>query len=638
MSLMRQLWLAVVVSTLLAFVGSLSISIWSARSYLIQQLERKNSDNASSLALAMTQQEKDPVNVELQVAALFDTGFYQEISVVDPKGGVIAQRIQDRQDVDVPRWFLGLFSIPSRPGLAQVSDGWKQYATVKVVSHNQFAYQALWEQVSRLVMWFVIGGSLLGVLGMLLLRTIGQSLGNVVKQAAALAERRFITVDEPKPLELKAVTRAMNEMVERLKNIFAEEGARLETLRKKVNRDAVTGLSSRDYFMSHLRETVGGETFGSVGSLVMIRIADIGQINGKLGHQRTDALLKELGAVLYESGNGKPGQRAGRMKGGEFAVVCPTFADPAEAAKDIHDRLMQQWLPNWQGEIPELFNLAAVQYQRDQSIGALLTRADEALARAASMGPNSCFADQSQNRFSLPADQWRTLLTEAVDGGQLSLSFYSVVRGSDKQTLHQEGVIRLKPSSGDLVLSAGDFMPMAAKLNLAAPIDLGVVKMAIEHLSKGRGDVAVNLSAETIGDFNFRSRLVELLKTYPDMCARLLFEVPEYGAFRQFEAFCDLTRMLKQLGCRVGIEYFGQRFGEIDKLASLGLDYIKVHPSYVRDIQNNAGNQEFLMGLCRVAHGLGIEVFALGVQAKGDLELLASLGFDGATGPAVDAS
>jgi diguanylate cyclase (GGDEF)-like protein len=634
MSLMRQLWLAVVISTLLAFVGSLTISIWSARTYLVEQLERKNSDNANSLALAMTQQEKDPVNIELQVTALFDTGFYQEISVTDPKNVIIVQRIQDRLEKgNTPDWFVEFFPIPSKPGLAQVSDGWTQYATVKVVSHNQFAYQALWDQVARLLVWFAIGGSILGVLGTIVMRTIGRSLNNVVTQAAALGERRFITVPEPKPPELKAVTRAMNEMVERLKAMFAEEAGRLDTLRKKVNRDAVTGLSSRDYFMSHLREIVSGETFGSVGSLVMVRLADIGQLNSQLGHQQTDAMLKELGGVLYESGNGRPGQRAGRMKGGEFAVVCPTFEDPAEAAKDIHERLMASWCPNWSEKVPDLFHLAAVQFQRDQSIGSLLTRVDEALARAEGIGPNSFFADAGNNRFSLPAEQWRTLLTEAVDGGQLSLAFYPVIRNGT--ALHQEGVIRLKPGNSDAVLSAGDFMPMAAKLNLAAPIDLGVVKLAIEHLQHGAGDVAVNLSAETIGDFNFRNQLVQLLKGYPDLCRRLLFEVPEYGAFRAFDAFCDLARTLKQLGCRVGIEYFGQRFAESDKLATLGLDYIKVHPSYVRDIQNNPGNQEFLMGLCRVAHGLGIEVFALGVESTDVLPLLAELGFDGATGPAI---
>jgi len=178
-------------------------------------------------------------------------------------------------------------------------------------------------------------------------------------------------------------------------------------------------------------------------------------------------------------------------------------------------------------------------------------------------------------------------------------------------------------------------MPMAASLNLTAPIDLGVVQLAIEHLGKGSGDVAVNLSAETIADFGFRNRLVQLLQGHPQLCPRLLFEVPEYGVYKQFDAFCDLVRSLKTLGCRVGIEYFGQQFASNGKLTSLGLDYIKVHPSFVRGISLNPGNQEFLRGLCTMAHALGITVIAQGVEHADDLPLLAQLGCDGATGPGV---
>lgn len=54
MSLMRQLWVAVVIAAMVAFLGSLFISVWSAQSYLSQQLERKNSDIANSLALTLT--------------------------------------------------------------------------------------------------------------------------------------------------------------------------------------------------------------------------------------------------------------------------------------------------------------------------------------------------------------------------------------------------------------------------------------------------------------------------------------------------------------------------------------------------------------------------------------------------------
>jgi EAL domain-containing protein (putative c-di-GMP-specific phosphodiesterase class I) len=162
-----------------------------------------------------------------------------------------------------------------------------------------------------------------------------------------------------------------------------------------------------------------------------------------------------------------------------------------------------------------------------------------------------------------------------------------------------------------------------------------VVKLAIEHLRTSAGDIAVNLSAQTVADFGFRNKLTQLLKTYPDVCKRLLIEVPEYGVFKQFEAFREMAHTLKQMGCRVGIEYFGQHFADSGKLADLGLDYIKVHPSYIRDIASNQGNQEFLRGLCKVAHAIGITVVAQGVESKADLPLLAALGFDGVTGPGI---
>jgi EAL domain-containing protein (putative c-di-GMP-specific phosphodiesterase class I) len=145
----------------------------------------------------------------------------------------------------------------------------------------------------------------------------------------------------------------------------------------------------------------------------------------------------------------------------------------------------------------------------------------------------------------------------------------------------------------------------------------------------------VNLSAETIADWGFRNDLRALLKDHPALCKRLWLEVPEYAVFRHFDAFTELCKMLKALGCKVGIEFFGQRFAQGQKLADLGLDYIKVHPSYVRGIDQNVGNQEFLKGLCNVAHAIGIVVIAVGVVNEAEIARLRELGFDGVTGPAV---
>ncbi len=637
MSLVKQLWIAIALVMTMAFGGSLVVSVLSARHYLEQQLQVKNIDNATSLALSLSQMAKDPVTVELQVAAQFDAGHYRFIRVLSPTNTLIVERVFSGQLEGAPLWFARLIPIHAEPGRALIQDGWKQYGSILLASHDQYVYKALWEGTIELLLWFVGGALVTGLAGTLAIRFITRPLGDVVAQAEAISERRFLTIKEPKTPELKSVARAMNEMVGRLKTMFNEEAARLEALRQKVNRDSVTGLSGREYFLAHLREVLQGEQFGSAGSLVMVRLLDLNELNIRLGRQQADALLKEVGAELYASGNERIGQRAGRVKGAEFAIVCPTFDTAEAAALDIHERLTNNLLPKWSDKVPDLFHIGAVRYRRDHSLGELLAAADEALAQAASKGPNSWHAveDDSAKAAAVPAERWRTLLTEAVAGGRLALSFYPVMAGDGASALHREGVIRLRVDTQGTPLSAGDFMPMAAQLNLTAPIDLRVVKLAIEHLRTSTGDIAVNLSAETIANFHFRNELTQLLKAYPEVCKRLLFEVPEYGVFRQFDAFRDLARNLKQLGCRVGIEYFGQRFAESDKLADLGLDYIKVHPSYIRGISENTGNQEFLRGLCKVAHAIGITVVALGVEKKEDLPLLASLGFDGATGPGI---
>jgi EAL domain-containing protein (putative c-di-GMP-specific phosphodiesterase class I)/GGDEF domain-containing protein len=636
MSLIKQLWIAIALVMTIAFGVSMVVSVLSARHYLEQQLQVKNIDNATALALSLTQLPKDEVTVELQVAAQFDAGHYRFIRVVSPTGKTLVEKLATRHELGAPAWFVKLIPIHADPGVALIQDGWIQYGTLTLASQDLYAYQSLWDGMLTLLLWFVLGSLLTGVVGTQVIRIITRPLGQVVDQAQAIAERRFVTIAEPRTPELRSLAHAMNDMVLRLKAMFGEEVSRLDALRKKVNRDAVTDLASREYFLSHLREALEGDQYGSTGSLVLVRLPDLNELNAHLGRQQADALLKAVGSALYRSGSGKPGQRAGRTKGAEFAVMCPSFDSAEVAARHIHEQLNEQVWPTWRALVPDLFHVSAVRYHRQQNLGALLSGADEALAQAANKGPNAWHAVEDGNtKAAVPAEQWRTLLTEAVSGGQLALSFFPVMSGDGTSALHNEGVIRLRTDAQGTLLTAGDFMPMAAQLNLTAPIDLGVVKLAIEHLQTSLGDVAVNLSAETISDFHFRSKLTHLLKGYPDVCKRLLFEVPEYGVFRQFDAFCDLSATLKQLGCRVGVEYFGQRFAESDKLADLGLDYIKVHPSYIRGLADNPGNQEFLKGLCKMAHAIGITVLALGVQDKADLPLLASLGFDGATGPGI---
>ena len=259
MSLIKQLWIAIILTMTLAFGGSLIVSVLSARHYLEQQLQVKNIDNATSLALSLTQLDKDPVTVELQVAAQFDAGHYRFIRITSPTGQVMIEKVYRGELVGAPLWFAKLIPIHAEPGRALVQDGWKQFGTLTLASHDQYVYKSLWEGTLELLIWFVLGSLAAGALGSLAIRIITRPLHDVVGQAQAIAQRRFLTVAEPRTPELRAVTIAMNDMVSRLKSMFAEEASRLEVLRQRVNHDAITGLATRDYFLSHLREILSSE-------------------------------------------------------------------------------------------------------------------------------------------------------------------------------------------------------------------------------------------------------------------------------------------------------------------------------------------------------------------------------------------
>ena len=267
MSLYRQLWLAVIATTLIAFSGSFVLGMLSARGYLEEQLAIKNADNAAALALSISQQpNKDPVTQELLVAAQFDSGHYQAIRFADPYGKIVVERSGASTVDDVPQWFTHLFPIESTPGTAQITSGWQQIGTITLVSHASFAYRELWRSSTQMFVWFALAGIVTGLIATWVLRRLQRPLAAVVAQADAIGERRFVTIPSPGVPELDSLAGAMNGMVTRLKSMFDEQASRIEDLRRKANHDALTGLANRSYFQNRLQATLDSDESAEQGS------------------------------------------------------------------------------------------------------------------------------------------------------------------------------------------------------------------------------------------------------------------------------------------------------------------------------------------------------------------------------------
>ncbi len=634
MSLFRQLWLAIIVSTLFAFAGSFVASMLTARHYLTQQLAIKNNDNAASLALSMSQLEKDPITIELQVAAVFDSGQYAAVRLIDPEGKVMIEKTSPPMAGNVPEWFVRLFPIDSQPGQAQVSSGWNQFATVEIISHNQFAYKVLWDGALRMLLWFTIAGGVLGLLGMQLLGRIKRPLDAVVGQAKAISERRFVSIAEPSTPELKSLARAMNAMVDRLKAMFSEEAARLEQVRREATLDSLTGLANRAFFLNQLDAALSDDDAAPAGSLLILRLADLAGINKRAGREMADELLRRLGNSLNELTAGKPSAAAARLNGADFALLLPGTHDPAPQAEKLLDTLRDL---SSAGLIDSerIGYVASGVYLHGQSIGSLLARIDVALAGAEHQsGLAWCRAESCGEQGVTSNADWKKLLQGAIETQRLRLVEFPVAN-SGGHLLHLECPLRLQASEGGEWLAAGSFMPMATRLAMTTELDLAATRLALERITAGAAAVAVNLSGESVLNASFRQRLHALVAARKDIAPRLWLEVSEVGAFQHFEEFHAFCNALRPLGCRLGIEHFGRQFSEIGRLHDIGLNYLKVDGSFIRAINTQPGNQAFLKGLCSIAHNIGLTVIAEGVQTAEELATLPELGFDGATGPAV---
>ncbi len=632
MSLIKQLWLSLLIIVIVAFGGTCLISSLGARNYLEQQLHLKNQDNAASLALAITQLEKDPVTVELLVNAHFDSGHYRQIRLTDPSGEILLELANPPADYEVPSWFIELVAIQVDAGVAQIQDGWQQYATLTLYSHDRFAYQELWRGSQRLAIWFVCGLFACGLGGSFIIRRITRPVGEIVAQAEAIGERRFVTVAEPATQEFRRIVRAMNSLSARVKAMLEEEAERLEKLRFAAHYDLLTGALDRQHFIDTLESLLDHEETRT-GSLVIGRLAGLDELNRQLGRQVVDQILVRVGERLKQLLADRPDWLVGRLAGADFALLAPEVSDTLQVAQLVATQLhLAADEANLEGE--RLLPVGGTLFEPGEAISAVLSRADGALIMAEREADLAVQVTAPSAKSPVQTDlvSWRQALSGALERNDVKLAEYPVL-DRENALLHHEAPVRLR-IDGDWQ-TAATFIPWVARLGLMPQLDTAVILTALTELSNRETCLGINLSGEALSDPAFRQEALRALEERSEVASRLWLEIPESAAFRQLREFRSLCREFKSYGCKVGLEHVGSHFSRINELHDLGLDFIKIDAALIRGATSNPASQAFLRGLCTIAHAIGLQVIAEGVREENEPACLIDLGFDGMTGPGV---
>ncbi len=640
MSLIRQIWALLLAALLLAFVGSVGVVVGATRDTLQTQLQLKNSDNATALALALSQQQGDPALMELLMAAQFDTGFYREIRLVGVDGTTRFAREADMQPLHAPQWFVALLPIESAVGVAQVSDGWRALGSVRVVSHTAFAHDDLWRGSVRAAGALAVVALLAALLAHLVVARIRRPLDRAVEQARALVDGEFVRVPEPRVPELKRLTQAMNTMVARLQLTFQAQMEHIESLRRQAHSDALTGLSNRTHFMEQLAVALQREDGQAEGGLVLLRITDLAELNRTLGRAATDRLIVAVAHALQTYHQRVPGCRIGRLNGSDFALCLPVGGVALETAEAVSHAL-RAMLPAYGPGIGVA--LGAVEMQHERQVAQVMAAADHALARAESRGAFSVeLAGETTpgvnatRRAAMGETAWRQRISGALGAQGARLIAFPVLDAANR-LIHLECPLRLQLEDDGPFEPAARWLPLALRSRLTAEVDARALELALTDATRDGQPRCVNLAPASLTDSGFAARLRALLWAQPQAARLISLEVAEGAAVDHFPLLQELSRQLRPTGVRLGLEHAGERLGSIPRLFEAGLHYVKLDAAVVRGAGSDEQRASFVRGTVTLLHGLSLQVYAEGVIDEADAARLWDCGVDGQTGPLISA-
>jgi diguanylate cyclase (GGDEF)-like protein len=634
MSLFKQLFIAICALMLVSFTGSFLVSVESSREQQVNQLRAHAQDAATALGLSLSPHVEDVAMVELMVSSIFDSGYFESIRVLDSvSGAVMVERSGAPVTGEAPQWFAELVDLAPASGDAIVSDGWRQAAQVQVISHPLFAVGKLWQSALGILLWLALSGVLCILLGVLLLKRQLRPLDYMVEQSNAIARREFLSLPElPKTPEFRRVVNAMNQMVEKLKALFAEEAARSEKLRAEAYQDSLTGLANRRYFDLQLHARLNVEEQACSGFLLLLRVNDLAGLNRRLGGQHTDQLLVAVADQLQQLGQGH--YLAARNRGGEFAILAAGLqrSEAEQLAVEL-DHALANLQRTGASDCMPVAHIGLTAFAPGDEPADLYRALDAALALAASQTQQN-WACSEHDRQQPAVDEhqsWYRLLDRALSQGHVQLFFQPVVDAADStRVLHHKVLARLLDEQGKL-MAAGRFLPWLERFGWSARLDLAMLDWLLAHMQTHSEPMALSLSGSTLRDPQALASLYERLRQHAHLGARLTLELDEDQLPEQ-AALEALTQRLHALGFGLGLQHFGGRFSMIGNLAKLGLGYLKVDGSYIRAIDRENDKRLFIEAMQRAANSIDLPLIAERVETEGEWQVLREMGISAVQG------
>ncbi|GAB6140282.1 hypothetical protein JCM14076_10110 [Methylosoma difficile] len=441
--------------------------------------------------------------------------------------------------------------------------------------------------------------------------------------------------------ELAELAQAHNLMIDWLADYRSEVEHYQSMLEQQAYYDELTGLANRTLLKKQLQLSLScAVAQHKTAALLFLDLDRFKYVNDTLGHSFGDQLLAEVAQRLRATTN--PGDIVARMGGDEFIIIINEMdgdigfvkAAVGEITQQIGTALEQPFTIRGHN-ISTSFSIGIALCPQDAEDSETLIRfADCAMYEAKRQGRNtfhfyeSCLQQQGERRLTLENN-----LKRAIERDELQLYFQPKYDYSAKRLVGAEALLRWH--FADEWVSPIEFIPIAEETGLILSIGEWVMQTALAALREWRTlgvvdddfHIGVNVASSQFWHHDFARRTVAILNQYLPGCTDVLeLELTESCLLRSSKEIQECFKTLRQAGVRFAVDDFGTGYSSLSYLKQFPLNVLKIDQSFVRDCIDDPYDSAIIRAIIAMAHGLGLEVIAEGVETAEHVDFLTQEG------------
>jgi diguanylate cyclase (GGDEF)-like protein len=495
----------------------------------------------------------------------------------------------------------------------------------------------LWAMLAAATAYFVVNSTLVGAVV-----AIHSNISVPKNVAATLAQEASSdwVLLALAPIVFVVADRSLMMLPLLLLPVFAVYRSAAVSIEKdyQASHDSLTDLPNRAAFNARLDEGIRRARRNAQQlAVALIDLDRFKEVNDTLGHQVGDALLREISTRIVE---GTPNAAiVSRLGGDEFAVLFDEVADTAQAAGHAFELVETLARPfqvdGFRLEVEASVGVALFpDHGRDNDT--LLQHADIAMYVAKEHHGRVEVYDASKDRYSRRRLGLLGQLRSSLDARDVLLYYQPKLDLHTGEVETVEALVRWAHPQEGLILPA-DFVPLAERTGLIRPLTTFVMEEAVAQarrwLDAGLDlPIAVNLSARSLYDTQFPEEVHELLTRWNLPPRQLHLEITESSMMADPERARRILTALDRMGIRVVIDDFGTGYSSLAYLQELPVSEIKVDRSFVLGMVDNDSDHIIVRSTIDLAHNLGLQVTAEGVESAAALAHLRAAGCNAAQG------